>query len=127
MEKSTSENKFRNKNIWKQNREQLIYIGRRNIKIDVILKRKLINEIKTMRSWVDLFSLCLSKNFNFNKFNIIFLIKFLISEEVIIVDSHLKLLKYFKIHYWDKDSISNILPAISCALYKSEPKIFMNK
>ena len=33
-------NKFRNKNIWKQNREQLIYIGRRNIKIDVILREE---------------------------------------------------------------------------------------
>ena len=57
------------KDIWRQSRKQLIYIGRefnRDIEIESIffLKVKLINEIKTDRSLIYLFSLSLSWNFD---------------------------------------------------------------
>ena len=45
-------------------------------------------------------------------------------DEVIIVDSHDDLFKAYQIHFWRKECISNILPAIKCPFFKSETKIF---
>ena len=44
--------------------------------------------------------------------------------EVIIVDSHDDIFKHYQIHFWRKESISDILPAIKCPSFKSEIKIF---
>ena len=120
------------KDIWDQNREQLMYIGRdfkRDIELDCLNKypRYLIPNISYLRpnrSWLDLFSLSLSNNFNINNFDITILIDNLSKDEVIILDSHDDIFKEYQIHFWRKDSISDILPAIECPSFKSGTKIF---
>ena len=46
------------------------------------------------------------------------------ADEVIIIDSHDDIFKGYRIHYWSKERISDILPAIKCPSFKSEIKIF---
>ena len=48
----------------------------------------------------------------------------LTEDEVIIIDSHYDIFKGYQIHFWRKDKISNILPAIKCPSFKSETKFF---
>ena len=113
------------KDIWDQNREQLMYIGRdfkRDIELDN-LKEKARHSILS-RSWIDLFSLSLSSYFYFFKFNFTTLIDNLTEDEVLIVDSHDDIFKAYQIYFWRKDRISDILPAIKCPSFKSETKIF---
>ena len=113
------------KEIWDQNREQLMYIGR-EFKRDIILDN--LNEnaryLRPNRSWLDLFSLSLSYIFDFNNFDFTNLIENLTEDEVIIIDSHDDIFKDYQIHYWRKDRISDILPAIKCPAFKSETEIF---
>ena len=91
------------KEIWDQNREQLMYIGR-EFKRDIILDN--LNEnaryLRPNRSWLDLFSLSLSYIFDFNNFDFTNLIENLSEDEVIIVDSHDDIFKDYQIHYWKK-------------------------
>ena len=44
--------------------------------------------------------------------------------EVIIIDSHDDIFKDYQIHFWRKDRISDILPAIKCPSIKSDNWIF---
>ena len=102
-----------------------MYVGRdfkRDIKLDSskIYKSKL----KPNRRWLDLFSLSLSNYFRFNKFDFTNLTDNLSKDEVIIIDSHDDIFKDYQIHYWRKDTISDILPAIKCPSFKSEIKFF---
>ena len=52
------------------------------------------------------------------------LINNLTTDEVIIIDSHDDIFNGYQIHFWRKDKISDILPAIKCPSFKSETKIF---
>ena len=121
------------KDIWDQNREQLIYIGRdfkRDIELDK-LKNKYARHLRPNRSWLDLFSLSLENYLKINYFDFMNLIENLNENEVIIVNSHDDIFKDYQIQYWSKDKISDILPAINCPSFKYETKIFktseMNK
>ena len=114
------------KEIWDQNREQLKYIGRdfkREIELDN-LKNKYARHLRPNRSWLDLFSLSLSKYFNIYIFDFTILIENLSKDEVIIVDSHDDIFKGYQIHYWSKDRISDIIPAVNCPSFKSETNFF---
>ena len=113
------------KKIWDNNREQLMYIGR-NFKRDIWLNSFQINtsKLRPNRSWLDLFSLYLSYRYLINKFDFTNLTDNLSEDEVIIIDSHDDIFKEYQIHFWWKDSISIILPAIKCPSFKSENKIF---
>ena len=113
------------KDIWDQNREQLMYIGRdfkREIELDNL--KKYASHLRPNRSWLDLFSLSLSNCFYYYKFDFTILTDNLNEDEVIIVDSHDDIFKHYQIHFWRKESISDILPSIKCPSFKSEIKIF---
>ena len=114
------------KDIWDQNREQLMYIGRdfkRDIELDTF--EIYIGNLRPNRSWLDLFSLSLSYDFrDYEIFDFTKLTDNLTEDEVIIFDSHDDIFKDFQIHFWRKDRISDILPAIKCPSFKSETKIF---
>ena len=113
------------KEIWDQNREQLIYFGRDFKREIELVKSKEFNEnLRPNRSWLDLFSLSLSNYIHNFKFDITILTDNLSEDEVIIIDSHDDIFKGYQIKYWRKDRISDILPAIKCRSYKSESKIF---
>ena len=102
-----------------------MYIGRdfkREIELDNL--KQFTGHLRPNRSWIDLFSLSLSKYFNIYIFDFNNLIENLSKDEVIIVDSHDDIFKGYQINYWSKDRISDILPAIKCATFKSETKIF---
>ena len=113
------------KEIWDQNREQLKYIGRdfkRDIELDEL--KQSIRRLRPKRSWLDLFSLSLSHDFRYNKFDFTILTSNLTEDEVIIIDSHGAIFKHYQIHFWSKESISDVLPAIKCPSFKSETKNF---
>ena len=113
------------KEIWDQNREQLMYIGRDFKREIEIGKLKIYtSNLRPNRSWLDLFSLSLLNDFRINNFDITTLIDNLSENEVVIVDSHVDIFKEYQIHFWRKDKISDILPAIKCPSLKSETKIF---
>ena len=115
------------KEIWDQNREQLMHIGRdfkREIELDNLNEDA--RYLKPNRGWLDLFKLSLSDDISENKFDFTTLTDNLSEDEVIIIDSHEDIFKDYQIHYWRKDRISDILPAIKCPSYKSETKIFKN-
>ena len=113
------------KDIWDNNREQLMYIGR-DFKRDIELEKLKENarHLRPNRSWIDLFTLSLSTNFNNYYFDLTTLIDNLSEDEVIIIDFHDDIFKRYQIQYWSKDSISDILPAIKCPSFKPETKIF---
>ena len=113
------------KEIWDQNWEQLMYIGRdfkREIELDNLNEN--VRYLRPSRNWLDLFSLTLSDYFNISKFDFTTLKDNLSEDEVIIVDSHDDIFKGYQIHFWRKDIISDILPSIKCSSFKSETKIF---
>ena len=113
------------KDIWDQNREQLVYIGRdfkREIELDNLYEYA--RHLRPNRSWLDLFLLSLSYDFRYNKFDFTILTDNLNEYEVIIIDSHDDIFKDYQIHFWSKDRISDILPAIKCPSFKSKTKIF---
>ena len=102
-----------------------MYIGRdfkRDIELDKLTKIK--GNLRPNRSWIDLFSLSLSNYYNNDEFDLTILIDNLSEDEVIIVDSHDDIFKEYQIHFWRKDRISDILPAIKCPSFKSKTKIF---
>ena len=103
-----------------------MYIGR-DFKRDLELDSLNIDtsELRTNRSWIDFFKLSLSYNyFDEILFDYTDLIDCLSEDEVIILDSHDDVFKEYQIHYWRKDRISDILPAIKCPSFKPETKIF---
>ena len=103
------------KDIWDHNREQLMYIGRdfkREIELDKL--NEFTGHFRPTRSWLDLFSLSLSYYFRSNEFDFTVLTNNLSKDEVVILDSHDDIFKWYRIHYWNKDTISDILPAIKC-------------
>ena len=113
------------KDIWNQNREQLMYIGRdfkRDIELDSL--NEYDRYLRPNRRWLDLFSLSLSYDFRYNKFDFTTLIDNLSEDEVIIIDSHDGIFKGYQIQFWRKDSISDILPIFKCPSFKPEIKIF---
>ena len=89
------------KDIWDQNREQLMYIGRdfkRDIELDNL--KICINKLRPNRSWLDLFTLSLSNDFRLqNVFFITTLTDNLNEDEVIIIDSHDDIFKAYQIQY----------------------------
>ena len=102
-----------------------MYFGRdfkRDIELDNL--KVYASNLRPKRSWIDLFSLSLSNNFCFNKFNFTTLTDKLSEDEVIIIDSHDNIFNAYQIHFWRKASISNIFPAIKCPSFKSKTKIF---
>ena len=111
------------KEIWDQNREQLMHIGRdfkREIELDNLKKAR---HLRPNRSWIDLFLLFLNsiRNFMYDFTN---LFDNLNEDEVIVIDSHDDIFKGYQIQYWRKDSIFDILPAIKWPSFKSKTKIF---
>ena len=102
-----------------------MYIGR-DFKRDIELDRSkiYISNLRPTRSWLDLFTLSLSNDFCYYKFDFTNLIENLSEDEVIIIDSHVDIFKGYQIHFWRKYSISDILPSIKCSSFKSETKIF---
>ena len=113
------------KEIWDQNREQLMYVGRdfkRNIELDKLKEFK--GDLRPNRGWLDLFSLSLSDDIRENKFDFTTLTYNLCEDEVIIIDSHDDIFKDYQIYFWRKDRIPDILPAIKCPTFKSKTKIF---
>ena len=115
------------KEIWDQNREQLKYVGKKFKKeIELDNLNEYARHLRPNRSWLDLFSLSLLNDFRINNFDITTLIDNLSENEVIIVDSHDDIFKEYQIHFWRKDKISDILPAIKCPSFKSETKTFKN-
>ena len=113
------------KDIWDQNREQLMYIGRdfkRDIELDNL--KEDARHLRPTRSWLDLFSLSLSNCFYYYKFDFTTLVDNLSEDEVIVIDSHDDIFKGYQIYFWRKECISDILPAIKCPSFKSEIKIF---
>ena len=102
-----------------------MYVGR-DFKRDIELDSSKIykSKLKPNRSWLDLFSLSLSNYFRYINFDFTILTDNLSEDEVIIIDSHDDIFKDYQIHYWSKDRISDILPAIKCPSFKSETKIF---
>ena len=102
-----------------------MFIGRdfkKNIEFDCL--KIYSNNLRANRGWLDLLSLSLSYYFNNNEYVFTTLIDNLSEDEVIIVDSHDDIFKEYQIHFWRKDSISDIFPAIKCPSFKSEIKIF---
>ena len=102
-----------------------MYIGRdfkRDIELDSL--NEYDRYLRPNRSWLDLFSLSLSFDFRYNKFNFSTLTDNLTEDEVIIIGPHDDIFKFSQIHYWRKDRISDILPAIKCPSFKSENEIF---
>ena len=102
-----------------------MYIGRyfkRDIELDS--SKIYTSKLKPNRSWLDLFSLSLSNCFYYYKFDFTNLRDNLSENEVIVIDSHDDIFKDYQIHFWRKDRISDILPAIKCPSFKSETKIF---
>ena len=102
-----------------------MYIGRdfkREIELDNL--KKYDRHLRPNRSWLDLFWLSISDYFHNFEAVFITLIDNLSEDEVIIIDSHDDIFKAYQSHYWRKDSISDILPAIKCPSYKSETKNF---
>ena len=113
------------KDIWDQNREQLMYIGRDfKREIEIVKLKIFTSNLRPNRSWLDLFSLSLLNDFRINNFDFTILTDNLTEDEVIIIDSHDDIFKEYQIQYWRKDKISDILPAIKCPSFKSETKIF---
>ena len=105
-----------------------MYIGRdfkREIELDHLKENE--RYLRPNRSWLDLFSLSLSYSFNdysrIKHFGFTNLIDNLSEDEVIIIDSHGDIFKDYQIHYWRKERISDILPAIKCPSFKPETKI----
>ena len=106
-----------------------MYIGKdfkREIELDNLTEYA--RHLRPNRSWLDLFSLSLSNYFNSNfsniKFDFTTLTNNLITDEVIVIDSHDDIFKNYQIYFWSKVRISDILPAIKCPSFKSETKIF---
>ena len=102
-----------------------MYIGRdfkRDIELDNLKENARI--LKPNRSWLDLFSLSLSDDYNSTIFDFTNLTDNLREDEVIILDSHDDIFKDYQIYFWRKDRISDILPAIKCPSFKPETKIF---
>ena len=109
--------------LWDQNREQLVYIGR-DYKREIELDKLKTYNLRPNRSWLDLFSLSLSYYLDIMNFHFTNLIDSLDEDEVIIIDSHDDIFKGYQIHFWRKDRTSDILPAINCPSFKSRTKIF---
>ena len=98
-----------------------MFIGRdfkRDIELDKLKKYE--RHLRPNKSWIDIFSLSLSYNFNINNFDFTILTDNLSKDEIIIVDSHDDIFKGYRINYWSNNSISDILPAIKCPSFKSE-------
>ena len=113
------------KDIWDQNREQLMYIGRDfKREIELIKSKDIKENLRPNRSWLDLFLLSLSDDFHDNKFDFTILVDNLREDEVIMLDSHDDIFKDYQVHFWIKDRIPDILPAIKCPSFKSETEIF---
>ena len=113
------------KEIWDNNREQLMYIGRDfKREIELYSLNKNARHLRPNRSWIDLFTLYILYDLYFYNISLAILIANLTEDEVIIVNSHDDIFKDSQIHYWRKDRISDILPAIKCPSFKSETKIF---
>ena len=102
-----------------------MYVGRdfkRDIELDKL--KKSTKHLRPNRSWLDLFSLSLSNYFFVDNYDFTILIDNLSEDEVIVIDSHDDIFKDNQIQYWNKNRISDILPAIKCPSFKSETKIF---
>ena len=102
-----------------------MYIGR-DFKRDIELEK--LNEddryLRPNRGWLDLFSLSLSNDFRYYNCDFTILTDNFNKHEVIIIGPHDDIFKDSQIHYWRKDRISDILPAIKCPSIKYETKIF---
>ena len=111
------------KEIWNQNEEILIYLGREYIKEINVTEENTIdayNKLKlAKRRWLDLFSISLTK-----PFYITVIIDKLAEGEVAILDYHNNLFKKFNANYSTNESISSILPAVLCPSFKKELKHF---
>ena len=92
--------------------------------IELVKSKEFKENLRPNRSWLDLFSLSLSDDFFNYKFDFTILIDYLCEDEVIIIDSHDDIFKYHQIHFWSKETISDIFPAFKCPSFKSKTKIF---
>ena len=103
-----------------------MYIGRdfkREIELNSL--NKYASKLRPNRSWIDLFLLSLSRYYyGISDFDFTILTDNLSEDKVIIVDSNDDIFKGYQIHFWKKESISDILPTIKCPFFKSENKIF---
>ena len=115
-------------NIWDKNRDQLIYFGR-------FYKKEMLNEednknayerIKYLeKTWIDLFSFSFSSYILWEVLvNLYIFTAKLEMDRVIIIDYHSDLFKEYQLHYWGKDDIHKIVPAVLCPLFKYTIKTF---
>ena len=119
------------KDIWELNKKELIYIGR-EFKRDYIITEKdhanvLMNIKIVKRRWLELFSISMSDPYpREEQIVIIAFINQLVEDEAVIIDYHENLITNYKIQYWPKESISNIVPSILCPSFKKKSKRFEN-
>ena len=109
--------------IWMNNEESMMYIGR-DIKEEKDITNKDIREIK--RRWIDLYKLCWSKD-SLGLIKLIDLLSLkdnLINNETIALKTEKFNRYYFQIYFWKEEHISNILPAILCPSFKKEKQCF---
>ena len=110
--------------IWKNNEESMMYIGRDIKKIKDITDKD-IREIK--RRWIDLYKLCWRKIIvGWNEYgqNLISIIDCLFDNEAIALKTSKSYQNNFQIYFWKEEHISNILPAILCPSFKKEKLCF---
>ena len=117
-------------NIWRKNKDQLIFIGRHYTKEITVDSWEYNNfrdhVLKNKSKCLDLFSLSLYMSSNLFKYGMSFLIINTEENKLIILDSHDDISKAFKIHCCEKDKVSDILPAVNCPSFKPDIKIFKN-
>ena len=109
--------------IWKDNEESMMYIGR-DIKEEKDITDKDIRKIK--RRWIDLYSLCWSKD-SLGLIKLIDLLSLkdnLINNEAIVLKTAKSYQNNFQFYFWKEEHISNILPAILCPSFKKERLCF---
>ena len=115
------------KEVWKQNRDQLIYLGanfKKEIELDC--KRRIEFREELERDYLNLFTLSLSLDFNETQFDFMFLIEKIGEDEALVLDAHTDLFKAFKIYYCKKESISELIKLTNCSSSQQHTKKFQN-
>ena len=110
--------------IWMNNEESMLYIGR-DIKEEKDITNKDIRKIK--RRWIDLYKLCWLKycrGLKIIRQNLISIIDCLFDNEAIALKTSKSDQNNFQIYFWKEEHISNILPAILCPSFKKEKRCF---
>ena len=111
--------------IWEENQEIFVYIGR-NYKEERSLPSKKYSFDIVRRSITDLFQITVEWKILLNSnyyYYIEFLCKKLNEDELIVMDLHREKTDYFRILFSKADHLCEILPAVSCPSFKIEKNI----